>query len=58
MDLTEIKFDVQQSVAQSVRSSMSSFGSSFGNEDTPLHTSASISNGDGYDSDGSNFATP
>ncbi|XP_037494410.1 kinesin-like protein KIN-14E [Jatropha curcas] len=45
-------------MAHSVRSSMSSFSSTYGNEDTPLHTSASVSNGDGYDSDGSNFATP
>ncbi|KAF2312540.1 hypothetical protein GH714_035005 [Hevea brasiliensis] len=37
---------------------MSSFSSTYGNGDTPLHTSASVSNGDGYDSDGSNFATP
>ncbi|WCJ32868.1 Kinesin-like protein KIN-14E [Euphorbia peplus] len=45
-------------MAQSVRTSMSSFSSSYGNEDTPLCTPSSVSNGDGYDSDGSNFATP
>ncbi|EEF33851.1 kinesin-like protein KIN-14E [Ricinus communis] len=45
-------------MAQSVRSSLSSFSSTYGNEGTPLHASASISNGDGYDSDGSNFSTP
>ncbi|XP_065856128.1 kinesin-like protein KIN-14E isoform X2 [Euphorbia lathyris] len=45
-------------MAQSVRTSVSSFSSSYGNEDNLFHTSSSISNGDGYDSDGSNFATP
>ncbi|KAJ7953273.1 Kinesin-like calmodulin-binding protein like [Quillaja saponaria] len=43
-------------MAQSVRTSRSSFSSSNGNEDTPLHISASVSNGDSYDSDVSNFA--
>ncbi|TXG59215.1 hypothetical protein EZV62_013788 [Acer yangbiense] len=46
--------EVQSSMTQSVRAARSSFSSSFGNEDNPLHNS----NGDGYDSDGSNFAPP
>ncbi|KAJ6332676.1 hypothetical protein OIU77_008690 [Salix suchowensis] len=45
-------------MAQSIRSSRSSFSSTNGNEETPMHPSASFCNGDGYDSDGSNFATP
>ncbi|MED6209431.1 Kinesin-like protein KIN-14I [Stylosanthes scabra] len=36
--------------------SRSSFSSSNGNEDTPVHPYANVSNGDDYDSDGSNFA--
>lgn len=47
--------DMPPVMAQTVRTSRSSFSSSNGNE-TPLHNSATISNGDGYDSDGSNFA--
>lgn len=43
-------------MSTSMRRSRPSFGSSNGYEDTPLHSSASISNGDGYESDGSNFA--
>ncbi|KAJ0040808.1 hypothetical protein Pint_28780 [Pistacia integerrima] len=50
--------DVQSSMAQSVRATRSSFSSSNGNEETPLHNPVSISNGDEYDSDGSNFAPP
>ncbi|XP_057448870.1 kinesin-like protein KIN-14I [Lotus japonicus] len=46
--------DMLPSGAQSVRTNRSSFGS--GNGDTPLHNYATVSNGDGYDSDGSNFA--
>ncbi|KAK2657716.1 hypothetical protein Ddye_010768 [Dipteronia dyeriana] len=46
--------EVQSSVTQSVRAARSSFSSSFGNDDNPLHNS----NGDEYDSDGSNFAPP
>ncbi|CAK7357547.1 unnamed protein product [Dovyalis caffra] len=53
-----MKLDVQSLMAQSVRSTRSSFSSTNGNEETPMHPSASFSNGDGYDSDGSNFATP
>ncbi|KAJ6770676.1 KINESIN-LIKE PROTEIN KLP-3 [Salix purpurea] len=45
-------------MAQSIRSNRSSFSSTNGNEETPMHPSASFCNGDGYDSDGSNFATP
>ncbi|OWM68374.1 hypothetical protein CDL15_Pgr004856 [Punica granatum] len=44
-------------MAQSIRSNRSSFSSLIGNGDSPLHNSSSFSNGgDGYDSDGSNFA--
>lgn len=43
-------------MAQSMRTSMSSFGSNNGYE-TPSHNSV-VSNGDDYDSDGSNFAPP
>lgn len=43
-------------MAQSLRSNRSSFGSSNGFE-TPSHNSFT-SNGDDYDSDGSNFAPP
>ncbi|ESW30047.1 hypothetical protein PHAVU_002G120200 [Phaseolus vulgaris] len=50
--------DVPPSSAHSVRTNRSSFGSSNGNEATPLHSHASVSNCDGYDSDGSNFAPP
>ncbi|KAH8518195.1 hypothetical protein H0E87_000140 [Populus deltoides] len=45
-------------MAQSIRSRRTSFNSTNGNEETPMHPSASFSNGDGYDSDGSNFDTP
>ncbi|KAH7519779.1 hypothetical protein FEM48_Zijuj08G0073400 [Ziziphus jujuba var. spinosa] len=48
--------DLQTSMAQSVRTSRSSFGSSNGNEDASLYNSSTVSNGDGYDSDGSNLA--
>ncbi|KAL2483112.1 Kinesin-like calmodulin-binding protein [Forsythia ovata] len=44
-------------MAQSLRSSRSSFGSANGFE-TPSHNSFATSNGDDYDSDGSNFAPP
>lgn len=44
-------------MAQSLRSNRSSFGSSNGIE-TPSHNSFATSNGDDYDSDGSNFAPP
>ncbi|XP_042017387.1 kinesin-like protein KIN-14E isoform X2 [Salvia splendens] len=44
-------------MAHSLRSSRSSFGSSNGFE-TPSHNSFATSNGDDYDSDGSNFAPP
>ncbi|GLT82481.1 hypothetical protein SLE2022_008470 [Rubroshorea leprosula] len=43
-------------MSQSMRRNRPSFGSSNGNEETPLHSSVSISNGDDYDSDGFNFA--
>lgn len=49
--------DTQSSMAQSFRSNRSSFGSLIGNEGSPSHSSAFL-NGDGYDSDGSNFAPP
>ncbi|KAL8532214.1 hypothetical protein ACS0TY_008714 [Phlomoides rotata] len=42
-------------MAQSLRSNRSSFGSSYGIE-SPAHNSFASSNGDDYDSDGSNFA--
>lgn len=42
---------------RSRRMSQSSFGSGNGNA-TPLHSSFASVNGDGYDSDGSNFAPP
>lgn len=48
--------DVHQSVGQSARASRSSFSSISRNEETSLHSSMQISNGDDYDSDGSNFA--
>lgn len=51
-------FDMPPSGAQSVRTNRSSFGSINGSEGTPLHSYATVSNGDGYDSDGSNFAPP
>ncbi|XP_022859794.1 kinesin-like protein KIN-14E [Olea europaea var. sylvestris] len=44
-------------MAQSLRSSRSSFGSANGFE-TPSHNLFATSNGDDYDSDGSNFAPP
>ncbi|XP_057809328.1 kinesin-like protein KIN-14E [Salvia miltiorrhiza] len=44
-------------MAHSLRSNRSSFGSSNGFE-TPSHNSFATSNGDEYDSDGSNFAPP
>ncbi|TKY70209.1 Kinesin calmodulin-binding protein-like [Spatholobus suberectus] len=50
--------DVPPSGAQSVRTNRSSFSSSNGHDATPLHNYASVSDGDGYDSDGSNFAPP
>ncbi|KAL5168789.1 Kinesin-like protein KIN-14E [Glycine soja] len=50
--------DVPPSSGQSVRTNRSSFSSSNGNEATPVHNYASVSNGDGYDSEGSNFAPP
>ncbi|KAJ6753424.1 MYOSIN-VIIA-LIKE PROTEIN [Salix purpurea] len=53
-----MKLDVQSLMAQSIRSRRTSFSSTNGNEETPTHPSASFSNGDGYDSDGSNFDTP
>uniref|UniRef100_A0A1D1YVK4 Kinesin-like calmodulin-binding protein n=1 Tax=Anthurium amnicola TaxID=1678845 RepID=A0A1D1YVK4_9ARAE len=49
--------DTSPLTAQSIRMSQSSFSSSNGNA-TPLHTSSAVSNGDEYDSDGSNFAPP
>ncbi|XP_048128537.1 kinesin-like protein KIN-14E isoform X2 [Rhodamnia argentea] len=49
--------DTKTSMAQSFRSNRSSFSSLIGNEGSPLHNSA-FSTGDGYDSDGSNFAPP
>ncbi|KAF9667111.1 hypothetical protein SADUNF_Sadunf16G0299000 [Salix dunnii] len=54
-----LKFRERKSLmAQSIRSRRSSFSSTNGNEETPTHPSASFSNGDEYDSDGSNFDTP
>ncbi|XP_061341742.1 kinesin-like protein KIN-14E [Gastrolobium bilobum] len=50
--------DMPPSVAQSVRTNRSSFSSSNGYEDTPVHSSAAVTNGVDYDSDGSNFAPP
>lgn len=49
--------DKQTVMAQSVRSNRFSFGPSNGFE-TPSHNSFGASNGDDYDSDGSNFAPP
>lgn len=48
--------DTPPVMAQSVRTSRSSFTGSNGSE-TPFPTYADGSNGDGYDSDGSNFAS-
>nr|XP_043631561.1 kinesin-like protein KIN-14E [Erigeron canadensis]XP_043631562.1 kinesin-like protein KIN-14E [Erigeron canadensis] len=48
--------DIPSVMSQSVRTNRSSFSSSNGHE-TPSHYS-SITNGDDYDSDGSNFAPP
>ncbi|XP_019421437.1 PREDICTED: kinesin-like calmodulin-binding protein homolog isoform X2 [Lupinus angustifolius] len=51
--------DMPPTMAQSVRTNRSSFSSSNGNGDnTPLHSYASFSNGDDYDSDTLNFAPP
>lgn len=50
-------FDDSPVPGGSRRMSRSSFGSSNGNA-TPLSTSFASVNGDGYDSDGSNFAPP
>ncbi|XP_021300888.1 kinesin-like protein KIN-14E isoform X1 [Herrania umbratica] len=50
--------DTLPSMAQSMRASRSSFSSSNGNEDAQIQSAGSISNGDDYDSDGSNFAPP
>ncbi|CAM8989251.1 unnamed protein product [Rhodiola kirilowii] len=48
-----------QPMAQSVRTNRSSpFGSSNGNDEARSHKSASVSNDEDYDSDGSNFAPP
>ncbi|XP_010270632.1 PREDICTED: kinesin-like calmodulin-binding protein homolog isoform X2 [Nelumbo nucifera] len=47
--------DTPSVMSESVRASRSSLISSNGNG-TPFHSSARFSNGDGYDSDGSNFA--
>ncbi|CAI9110386.1 OLC1v1010396C1 [Oldenlandia corymbosa var. corymbosa] len=49
--------DIQSEMTHSMRSSRSSFGSSNGFE-TPVNNSYITSNGDDYDSDGSNFAPP
>ncbi|KAH1113253.1 hypothetical protein J1N35_006631 [Gossypium stocksii] len=48
--------DTLPSMTQSMRASRSSFSSSNGHEEVPFHSAASVSNGDDYDSDGSNFA--
>lgn len=53
---SKMTIDVPPSGAQSVRTNRPSFSSSNGIEATPVHNYASVSNGDGYDSDGSNFA--
>ncbi|XP_023539275.1 kinesin-like protein KIN-14I [Cucurbita pepo subsp. pepo] len=45
-------------MAQSARTMSSSFNSSSGNDDALLQSFAAASNGDDYDSDGSNFAPP
>uniref|UniRef100_A0A2P2JQL3 Kinesin-like calmodulin-binding protein n=1 Tax=Rhizophora mucronata TaxID=61149 RepID=A0A2P2JQL3_RHIMU len=49
---------MEPSMAQNLRASLSSFVSTNGNEDISLNSSASISNGDGYDSDGASFTQP
>ncbi|KAF9587234.1 hypothetical protein IFM89_039542 [Coptis chinensis] len=49
--------DATPVMAQSVRTSRSSFSSNNG-DTTPLHSFFPVSNGDDYDSDGSNFAPP
>lgn len=54
--LEEMASDIPSAMTHSVRTSRSSFSSSNGYE-TPSHYSA-ITNGDDYDSDGSNFAPP
>ncbi|KAK8996206.1 hypothetical protein V6N11_076453 [Hibiscus sabdariffa] len=46
------------SMSQSMRASRSSFSSSNGHDEIPYSSAASVSNGDDYDSDGSNFAPP
>ncbi|XVE87578.1 hypothetical protein DITRI_Ditri18aG0128700 [Diplodiscus trichospermus] len=45
-------------MAQSTRASWSSVSSSNDHEEAPFHGAASVSNGEDYDSDGSNFAPP
>ncbi|OMO83366.1 hypothetical protein COLO4_22572 [Corchorus olitorius] len=57
-DSREMTIDTLPSMAQSMRTSRSSFGSSNGNEEALLRSAGSISNGDDYDSDGSNSAPP
>ncbi|KAE8707171.1 Kinesin-like calmodulin-binding protein-like protein [Hibiscus syriacus] len=46
------------SMSQSMRASRSSFSSSNVHDEIPYSGAASVSNGDDYDSDGSNFAPP
>ncbi|KAI4314690.1 hypothetical protein L6164_027576 [Bauhinia variegata] len=57
-ELSKMTVDMPPSMAQNVRPSRSSFSSSNGHEETPVHSYAAVSNGDDYDSDGSNFAPP
>lgn len=53
--MTAMTTDTTLLAAQGIKMNRFSFGSSNGNG-TPLQTSTAISNGDEYDSDGSNFA--
>ncbi|KAK8716899.1 hypothetical protein V6N13_044190 [Hibiscus sabdariffa] len=54
----QMPIDWLPSVSQSMRASRSSFSSSNGHDEVPYSSAASVSNGDDYDSDGSNFAPP
>ncbi|GMI86293.1 ZWICHEL, KINESIN-LIKE CALMODULIN-BINDING PROTEIN, POTATO KINESIN-LIKE CALMODULIN-BINDING PROTEIN [Hibiscus trionum] len=53
-----MSIDWLPSTSQSMRASRSSFSSSNGHDEIPYSSAASVSNGDDYDSDGSNFAPP
>ncbi|KAK8673374.1 hypothetical protein V6N13_111715 [Hibiscus sabdariffa] len=57
-DSRQMPIDWLPSMSQSMRATRSSFSSSNGHDEVPYSSAASVSNGDDYDSDGSNFAPP